>query len=250
MFVVKRYRTPTLTVQPLANIDENKNISRNKSTTTSSAKAVWSDKLFDRQSKGVRMAVISLSTAMLSIYCVSESAFLVYFDTYYQYSPLKLSTTKSAEVIIAFSSSYTAFRFACIWIAFKLSPNRMLLIHLFVCVVGIVCLIFARHSLTMVWVTNVVLGIGTSAIVPAFYALIAQYIELTDNLGALFQLSGSASNMLLPYLLGWFIEKFSIIFIIYTASTLSLAIVLYGLIVYLIFKYALIDKITKSQQSL
>lgn len=248
MFVAKKYRTQESVRPKSRTVDENKNFNGGTKAVTSS-EAIWSNKLFDRQSRRVRLTVVAVSTALVSIYCVCESAFLVYFDTYYQFSPLRLSATKSAEVIIAFSVSYTAFRFVCIWIALKLSPNQMLFSHLVVCVAGIVCLVMARHSLVMVWVTNVLLGVGTSAVVPAFYALMAQYISLTNNLAALFQLSASASNMALPYLLGWFIEEHSYVFIVYTASTLALALLFYAVIVYFVFKCSLIEKISESQQN-
>lgn len=215
MFIIKRYKICEQSKQ----LKENNNISE--------------PKLLDRK-ESPRKLMIALFALCIATYNTSEATFLQFDSTYYQNSPLGLTASKAAEFISSKATSYTIGRGISVFIAIKVKPQYMIAYHLMISIMGIIVLIFAQNSTTFLWIANVMIGFGFSAMFPAIFAFIRQYIEMTDRIGTILTFSGGFFNLFSPFILGAFIEKFSVIFIIFELTYLLICSLLFCVILYVI----------------
>ncbi|CAG2178539.1 unnamed protein product [Oppiella nova] len=224
MYVIKRYRNPSDTQNDKTSdqtLDNHPGKHRESTTNTD----IYNDpgdqsKLFDKYPK-YRWPAILLSGVFVGSFNLVEASYFTFASTYFQYCPLKVSATKALDVITAFTTPYTVFRGLSIFMAIKLSSKYMLIIHHLVCVIGIICLVFGRSNMTMLYVANVVMGIGLSAIIHSFFAFVGQHIRMTDMVGTVLIVFMSSFNILPPYLIGLYIKSFSDMFILFEALMLG-----------------------------
>ena len=221
MFIVKRYK---YTDEAVISNDSNKSDSEEY-------------KLFDRQ-KDNRKLMIILFSVLIAIFNIYESMYYTFAPTYFQYSPLQLTETQAADMITSFTIPYTVFRGLSIFIAIKVLPKYMLSAHYLISVIGIGCLIISRTNMTMLWVANVVIGIGVSAIMQTSFAFVGQHIRMTDMIGTILIVFLGTFNIAPPYVLGLFIKDHSDSFIILEGMVIIVVIVLFAIIMLLIRKNA------------
>ncbi len=215
MFLVKRYRNDSEITK------ENNNCSETR--------------LFDRKSSPKVLSIILVSIFM-AFYCVSESIYLVFGATYYQYIPLKFTASKSAEIVSAMATSYTIGRGISVFIAIKIRPQLMISYHFLIIITSIIILFFGQNSITLLWVGSLSLSFGYSSVYPSIFSFINQYLVITDRIGTIFVFSTTSLTMFAPYVLGTYIEKFSDVYIISMITTLSISILVFIIILYIILK--------------
>jgi len=215
MFVIKRYRIP-----------ETKSIQNENNSEL---------KLFDRK-ESPRKLIIALIALCLSTYNASEGAFLQFESAYYQYSAIHLTASKATEIISAKATAYTIGRGISIFIAIKIKPQYMMAYHLSISIIGVVILIFAQNSITWIWIASATVGFGFSAMFPAIYSFLRQYIQMTDRIGTILTFSSGSLNLFSPFILGTFIEKHSIAFVIVEMTYLLISSFLFCIILYIIRK--------------
>lgn len=197
-------------------------------------------KLFDRQTTH-RTLILVVFCLMLGSFNIFECMYYTFATTYFQYSPLQLSGPKAAEVITGFTLPYTVFRGISILIALRVLPKQMLSCHYLLTMVGLVMLVAARSSLTLLWVANAVVGIGCSALMQTLFAFVGQYIQMTDRIGTILIVVLGAFNIAPPYVLGLFIKDYSIVFVLFEFITISVCIVLFVISMIFIWKYERIE---------
>ncbi len=130
--------------------------------------------------------------------------------TFARLSHLKLTDSDCAIVLSYLAGSFTISRGISIIIAMKYPPEKMIFVnYVIVLIANIVLLIFElnQNSLTMLWIGNVILGIGFSSIFPAVYAFLERYITISNSMGAFFVCGSGLMAALLPTVCGQFIEK-------------------------------------------
>jgi sugar phosphate permease len=215
MFIVKRYKAPE------KGLKENTEISDTK--------------LFDRK-ESRRILIIIVISICLATYNAFETTFFNFSPTYYQNFALKLTASKSAEIASVAATSYTVGRGVSVFIAFKIKPQLMISYHLIISIIAVIILAFAEYSITVLWVGNILIGFGFSALSPAIFAYIREYISLTDRIGAIFTFSCASLNSISPLILGSFIEENPIIFIICLFVFSSTTILLFIIILYIVKK--------------
>ena len=223
MFVVKRYHYSSEESNVGNKVIDNEN------------------KLFDRQRQR-RKLIIILFSVMLATFNILECMYYTFAPTYFQYSPLQLTETEAADMITAFTIPYTVFRGLSCLIAIRVLPKYILSAHYVICIVGIVSLVIARNSMAMLWVANVFMGIGVSAIMQTTFAFIGQHIRLTDMIGTILITFGGALNLAPPYVLGLLIKDHSIVFVMVEALTLGIVIVVFVILLIFIRKYDMYDR--------
>jgi len=178
MFVFKRYETPSQISAKNTNINQN------------SDQTKTSKKLFDEKGSPRKLFIILLSV-LLSTYSTTEATFFQFGPTFYQYIPLKLSASKSAEIMSAMALSYTISRGISTFIAIKIRPQHMIAYHLLILVIAVTILFFGQNSLTFLWFAVLIIGFGFGPLFAAILAFIGQYIEMTDRIGTIFLFSSS-----------------------------------------------------------
>ncbi len=215
MFFLKTYRTPS------------KKLKQNNSESQ--------PKLFDRE-RSPRLLIIILVSVFLAFYCVSESVYKHYSSTYFQYIPLKLTASKSAEIVSAMALTFTIGRGISVFIAFRIRPQLMIAYHFLILITSLIILFLAKNSLNLLWTGSLMTSLGFSPIYPAVFAFISQYLHMTNRVGTVFIFSSSSLNLFLPYILGTFIEKNPIVFMLTIVTNLLISILLSVIILYVIRK--------------
>jgi MFS family permease len=223
MFVFKRYETPSQISAKNSNIEQNSNPTKTPT------------KLFNER-ESPRKLIIILFSILLSTYCTTDYTFFKFGPTFYQYIPIKLSASKSAEMMSAMALSFTISRGISIFIAIKIRPQHMIAYHLLILVIANTILFFGQNSLTLLWIGSLAIGIGFGPLFAAIFAFIGNYIEMTDKIGTIFTLSSGIVYVFLPFILGTFIEKHSFVFILSIAINLIISIFVFALILYTIRK--------------
>ncbi len=165
MFLVKRYRNDSEILKNNNNCSETK--------------------LFDRKSSPRVLSIILVSIFML-FYCVSETVYLMFSATYFQYFPLKLTASKSAQIVSAMATSYTISRGISVLIAIKIRPQLVISYHFLIIITSIIILFFGQNSITLVWVGSLSLSFGYSPVYPSIFSYINQYLVITDRIGTIF----------------------------------------------------------------
>jgi MFS family permease len=223
MFVFKRYETPSQISAKNTNIDQNSNQTKT------------STKLFDEKESPRKLFIILLSV-LLSTYFTTEATFVQFGPTFYQYIPLKLSASKSAEIMSAKALSLTISRGINTFIAIKIRPQHMIAYHLLILLIANIILFFGQNSLTFLWIGTLIIGFGFGPLFAASFSFIGHYIEITDRIGTIFLFSSSIVYLFLPFILGTFIEKHSIVFLLSIAINVIISIFVFALILYIIRK--------------
>jgi MFS family permease len=223
MFVFKRYETPSQKSAKNTNIDQNSNPTKT------------STKLFDVKESPRKLFIILFSIILSTI---NASVVTVYNfgPTFYQYITIKLSASKSAEMMSAMALSYTISRGISTFIAIKIKPQNMIAYHLLILLIAETILFFGQSSLTLLWIGTLIIGFGLGPLFAAIFAFIGNYIEMTDRIGTIFLLSSASIYLFLPFILGTFIEKYSIVFLLSIAINLIISTFVFALIVYVIRK--------------
>jgi hypothetical protein len=223
MFVFKRYETPSQKSAKNTNVDQNSNPTKT------------STKLFDEKESPRKLFII-LFSIILSTFNAAEVTFYNFGPTFYQYIPIKLSASKSAEMMSAMALSFTISRGINFFIAIKIRPQHMIAYHLLIILIANTILYFGQNSLTLLWIGTIIIGYGLGPLYAAIFALIGHYIDVTDRIGTIFIFSSGSIYLFLPFILGTFIEKHSIVFVLSLAINLIISTFVFALIVYTIRK--------------
>jgi MFS family permease len=224
MFFIRRYRTPA----------QNPKEKFNSRVT----------KLFDERDSP-RILMITLVSIFMAFYCVSENTYLRFGATYYQYIPLRLTASKSAEIVSAMALTYTIGRGISIFIAFRIKPKHMIEYHFLILLISLTILLFGQKSLTLIWIGSLTMSLGFSTIFPSINAFIREYFELTNKIGTIFTIFSASLTLPLPFILGTFIEKHPFIYLLSIGLNLLFAIIIFVLILFVIRKTKTRAKIHK-----
>jgi len=226
MFCIKRYRLIEIN-EP----DESKTAQLNSDK-----------KLFDR-AESPRKLCILIFAVWLSTYCVMESTIMNFGATYLQYSPLRLTARKAAEMVSIINLCFTIGRGLSIFISMRVRPQYMIAYHFAILYLSTIALIiWGQYSLPVLWVTNVCIGLGLSALFPAMFAYLEQYIVITNPIGTCVILASDVFNLFNPYVLGLMVERHSVVVIIFQCMYLVLCSTLFVGIIVIVNKYQRISK--------
>jgi hypothetical protein len=136
----------------------------------------------------------------------------------------------------AMALSFTISRGISFFIAIKIRPQHMIACHLLILVIANTILFFGQNSLTLLWIGTLIISFGLGPLFAGIFAFIGHYIEVTDRIGTIFLFSSSFVYLFLPFILGTFIEKHSIVFVLSIAISLIISIFVFALILYTIRK--------------
>ncbi len=108
--------------------------------------------------------------------------------------------------------------------------------HFLILITSIIILFFGQNSITLIWIGSLTLSFGFSSVFPAMFSFISQYLIITDRIGTILIFSSASITMFAPFVLGPYIEKFSPIYVISIATNISISILLFIIILYIIRK--------------
>jgi Na+/melibiose symporter-like transporter len=155
MFIFRRYKYQ----------EENQEIEGNDETKSTEPDITNSRNKLSEQIGSPNKLIIGLSAFCIGTYTAVESACFQFIPAFAQYRKLRLSASKSTLLLSAMAIAYTVFRGLSIFIAIKVKPQYMLCCHY--CIIFISCLILllSENSLLMLWIGDIMIGVGLSAMV-------------------------------------------------------------------------------------
>jgi fucose permease len=140
--------------------------------------------------------------------------------------------TSAAYLNSMFWGALTASRLVAIPISTKLKPGVILLTNLIGCLLSIVLILLIPGSAAILWIGTIGTGIFMASIFPTMLNLAQQKMTITGRVTSWFFVGASAGGMVLPWIVGQFIEPVgpqTVMLAIFIS--LSLALVLFGSIV-------------------
>ncbi len=108
--------------------------------------------------------------------------------------------------------------------------------HFVILITSIIILFFGQNSITLIWIGSLTLSFGFSPVNPAIFSFISRYLIITDRIGTILVFSSTSITIFAPLVLGPYIEKFSPIYIITIVTNISISILLFIIILYIIRK--------------
>ncbi|XP_054162128.1 uncharacterized protein LOC128960082 [Oppia nitens] len=220
MYVMRPYKEP----KEKGSDDDNDNNNINERTGMSTA--TTDIKLFDRK-ETPRKTIRLLFALFYAMYLIYETVFMKFAVTYFQYSPLKLSAERSAEIYSVAISVYTAGLGLNILYPYKFQIKTIISFHYVFLIGGSVMLIPARNSLSFLWCSTILTCMGFSAMYSGILSIAEQYLDMTNRLSALFLLFRGILTLVTPFIVGNYIEDNSSIFIIMEFIYLGVSLVLF-----------------------
>lgn len=120
------------------------------------------------------------------------------------------------------AAAFTITRGFGIFVSMRIKPNQTLYAHFLVIIVGNVLLwVYAQSSSVMLWVGNILIGIGCSSVYPGIYALIQENITVTNSIGAIFLSVGGTIAAFYPSLVGSYIKEKPLVLIYINVATMA-----------------------------
>ncbi|CAG2176978.1 unnamed protein product, partial [Oppiella nova] len=185
----------------------------------------FSEKLFN--AKDTPRAWIGLLFALtFSLYAIYEAVFMKFAVTYYQYSPLRLSAQSATNIYSTSIAIYSAGLVMNIFYPYKFQLKTILSAHIMLVFTGTVFLIPGRYSMVCLWVASICTCLGFSAMYAGIVAFTELHMGFTNKLSATFRLLKGLFTLVTPFIVGNYIEDYSVIFIIMEFVYLSLFITL------------------------
>ena len=183
-------------------------------------------KLFESAPKLLNILMITLISMFLGFYISVEYCHFSYLVSYAQYK-MKMTASDGALLQSVQSASYTAMRAVGALIALKLSPEKMIIIHLAVVIGSNVGLLFCSHSRTLFWVFNIVLGAGFSTMWGSIFSFAEQYLVFGNFAGTMLITMSGGLSMISLYFVGNLIESHPEILIYFNLINGLLSVILF-----------------------
>ena len=233
MFFVKRYEFSKPNLKRKDSVDnlfgvENFDVQRSDVSETTH---IIEDTERSRRDRRLNIILIAI---FLATYTTLELAHFGYSSTYYQFITLRLSASESAEIFSVMASSFTIGRCLSAFIAIKLKPKIMISYHFFLIFVALIILYVGQLSDRLIWMGNIVLGFGFSAVFPAIFAFAEQYIKINDKISTILIFSSASLTLVTPFILGPLLENNTFILLEFEIVFFSASVILFTIILFVI----------------
>ncbi|KAH7641063.1 hypothetical protein HUG17_8532 [Dermatophagoides farinae] len=172
---------------------------------------------------------------MLAAYMGAEMAYNDYSDTMFQYwQPDHLTATESATVMACLSTGCTVGCLITAIISLRIRPNIIIAYHLAMIVVALSLLYAGRQIRIIIYISNLILGYGFSAMWPAIIAFTERRFRLTDRASSLIFFFNELAVMFSPVLIGQYLTTEPLILLLVEAIYMAISIILFIVITMLV----------------
>ena len=145
------------------------------------------------------------------------------------YSSMKLSKSTGAFMTSVMAGAFAVFRGMSILTATKTTSEIMLQTHFCILCIGNVLLTVSGliSSVTLTWVSIVIMGVGMSCMFPTIYAYLEERIVVTNFLTGIFIFSSAICTVVYPIIVGLTIKKYPMIFAYVNISSLLVCVAVF-----------------------
>ncbi|CAG2111000.1 unnamed protein product, partial [Medioppia subpectinata] len=227
MYFIKPYSSeaaPPVTTAPSANDNP-------KSVTTTQPN---NQKIAVFKSTQVRHSLlVALLSNFVAVVFVSDNIYLKFSATYFQYIPLQLNASESAALVVQMAIVYTIGRAITVIISLKLKPQTIISYHMVALMIAMAVLSVGHDRYDTLWLGAMMMSFGFSALLPAIFAFVGQYVEVNNKLGTVIIFNCGILNAFIPFILGSYIEIYPNIFLSIIMINFTIAFALLATILFL-----------------
>lgn len=149
--------------------------------------------------------LILLIAAFFFLIFGAESSFGGWVYTYVIKSGLG-TKTGAAYLTSAFWGALTFARLLAMPLSLKLRPKTIVALDLVGVVISLMVILSARHSVAMLWVGTIGLGLSVASVVPTTMAMAERRLSITGGTTSWLFVGGAMGNMTLPWLSGQLLD--------------------------------------------
>jgi fucose permease len=174
--------------------------------------------------------LIVLGNLLMCFYTGVEVNIINWLPGYTFYSSMKISKSTGAFMSSVMSFAFAIFRGLSIMTATRISSTRMLQVHFAIVVIGNGLFLLAgfMSSVSLTWVSVVIMGIGMSCMFPTIYSYVEERTELTNFLTGMFIFSSGICTVISPIIVGLNIISYPMIFTYVNISSIILCTIVFG----------------------
>ncbi|CAG2168310.1 unnamed protein product [Oppiella nova] len=204
MYLIKPYNSETPVPPPTAPAE-----SADKTKPTVSHQKI----MIFKSTKIRHSLLVPLLSNFVAIVFVSDNIYLKFSATYFQYIPLQLNASESAGLVVQMAIIYTIGRALTVLISLRLNPQTIISYHMIVLMVSLSILSVGHDSYLTLQLGSLMMSFGFSALLPAIFAFVGQYVEVTNKLGTVMIFNCGLLNAFIPFILGSYVETYPNIFL-------------------------------------
>lgn len=175
------------------------------------------------------LLIVFLNIILVFVETGTEVGYAQMLASYLVKGPLKLTPTTGSYMTSAYWAAFSVSRFASVFLAIFFSNLQLIVFDVIVSAIGAAVLVFLGpfHEWAM-WLTTVLLGVGIASFFPSAVGWIENYITVTNKMASSFCVGAAFGEMLIPYIIGSYIEETPdiLIYVEIASCVLSAAIVL------------------------
>ena len=147
-----------------------------------------------------------------------------------------MSASDGAFLSSSMFAMYTLFRFLSAFVALKLSPGQMLVIHYTLILCSEIGMLFGSTSKMILWIANMALGAGFSAVFGSVFAFADQYMVLGNYAGTSLIAAAGCSALFTLFYVGKMIKEQPEILVYFNIINTLISIIFF-IIINLIIKW-------------
>lgn len=187
--------------------------------------------LRDRMPPFITVWLVVMGSLFLTFFVGMEQMHLQFLPTFAVNTELDISPSTAAMMSSAAAFAFTIGRCLSIPLAIKVKPVVILYTNHFLMLLGTILLaIYANNSEKMLWVGNVILGVGFSSVYASIYAFLEQQLSVTNRIGSVFVFAGGLTAALSPSVVGQYIEANPLILVWFNLACCLLCLVIFVII--------------------
>lgn len=212
-------------------VDPKRTVSRTEKEKDVNMNSTISKSEADADEKRYFLQIIALGCLLLCCYAGLETSTFNFMPEFAVVMALKLTKSKAAFLTSVSSGAFAANRFASIFVASKIRVKTMLYASFLVVVTGnVILLTLANTSETMLWIAVVLIGAGHSSIYPCFMSFLEQRMNVTTSVCALFVFSSVSSSIILPIVVGNYVEKYPLTYVYINVVLLTVCFAVFAIL--------------------
>ncbi|CAG2115108.1 unnamed protein product [Medioppia subpectinata] len=171
-----------------------------------------------------KILILFIASIIFHSYCGLEIAFGRFMTTFAFYSDLHLNKSKGAYMTSAFWGTFTLCRLLAIFIVDFVGTTAAIWADIAIVMVSnFVLIFFGNTSEIGLWIGVSLMGIGTSSIFPTLLSFIEELFPVTSRIGSLFLVVACLGEFTIPFIVGYYVEKYPLILIYVTTIAICLS---------------------------
>lgn len=119
--------------------------------------------------------------------------------------PLHLTTVRGSYITSAFWAAFTVARLSSVFLSMKISCVKLIIGDICLVAIAALILLFLMPNEWALWLASVIFGTGIASAYASLVGWINTHINITNKFSAIFTVGCSAGEMIVPFVIAYFI---------------------------------------------